>query len=45
LGESTPGTIYITDRGLDLYAVRVYGATAKIRVLRYVPATKKWVAF
>lgn len=45
LGESTPGTIYITDRGVDLYAVRVYGASAKIRVLRYVPATKKWVAF
>jgi hypothetical protein len=25
--------------------VRVYGATAKIRVLRYVRATGKWVAF
>lgn len=43
LGQSTPGTIYITDRGLDLYAVRVYGASAKIRVLRYLRATGKWV--
>ena len=45
LGESTPGTIYITDRALDLYAVRVYGATAKIRILRYVRTTGKWVVF
>lgn len=42
LGESTPGTIYITDRGRDLWAVRVYGATAKIRVTRYTHATRKW---
>lgn len=43
LGESTSGTIYVTDRGRELYAVRVYGASAKIRVLRYVRATGKWV--
>lgn len=43
LGESTPGTIYITDRGKDIWAVRVYGATAKIRVTRYDHATRKWV--
>jgi prepilin-type N-terminal cleavage/methylation domain-containing protein len=43
LGESTPGTIYLTDRGTDLYAVRVYGASAKIRVLRYERGTGKWV--
>lgn len=42
LGESTPGTIYLTDRGQDLYAVRVYGATAKIRVLRYDHGTGRW---
>jgi prepilin-type N-terminal cleavage/methylation domain-containing protein len=42
-GESTPGTIYITDRGRDLWAVRVYGATAKIRVTRYDAATRTWV--
>ncbi len=43
LGESTPGTIYITDRGRDLWAVRVYGATAKIRVTRYDGAKRRWV--
>jgi prepilin-type N-terminal cleavage/methylation domain-containing protein len=42
IGHATPGTIYITDRGEDLYAVRVLGATAKIRVLRYVRETAKW---
>lgn len=42
LGQSTPGTIYITDDGTDLYAVRVFGTSAKIRVLRYVRATGKW---
>ncbi len=41
-GESTPGTIYITDRMSDIYAVRVYGATAKIRVLRYDRGTGRW---
>lgn len=44
LGESTPGTIYITDRGRELWCVRVYGATAKVRVLRYDQGKKKWVA-
>lgn len=43
LGASTPGSIYITDNGRDLWCVRVYGATAKIRVLRYERKTKKWV--
>ena len=44
LGQATPGTIYLTDRAGELYAVRVYGATAKIRVLRYEPGRGKWVA-
>ncbi len=44
LGESTPGTIYITDRAGELYAVRVYGATAKMRVLRYDRGTRRWVS-
>lgn len=42
VGGSTPGTIYISDRVGDVYAVRVYGATAKIRMLRYNPGSKKW---
>jgi prepilin-type N-terminal cleavage/methylation domain-containing protein len=41
-GEATPGTIYLTDHGRDLFAVRVYGATAKIRVLRYDRLKRKW---
>lgn len=44
LGASTPGTIYITDRRSDLYAVRVYGTTAKVRMLRYDRGTKRWVS-
>lgn len=43
-GESTPGTIYLTDGGRDLWAVRVYGTTAKMRVLRYDRSTRKWRA-
>jgi prepilin-type N-terminal cleavage/methylation domain-containing protein len=43
LGESTPGTIYVVSRAKDLFAVRVYGASAKMRVLRYEPSRQKWV--
>ncbi|HEY0143692.1 MAG TPA: GspH/FimT family pseudopilin [Thermoanaerobaculia bacterium] len=42
MGESTPGTIYLTDRAGVLYAVRVYGATARMRVLRYDAGARKW---
>jgi prepilin-type N-terminal cleavage/methylation domain-containing protein len=44
LGESSPGTIYLTDGAGGLYAVRVYGATAKMRVLRYERAQGRWVS-
>jgi prepilin-type N-terminal cleavage/methylation domain-containing protein len=44
LGESTPGTVYLTDDlGRDLFAVRVYGASAKVRVTRYDAGKRKWV--
>lgn len=43
VGESTPGTIYLTDHDGDLWCVRVYGATGKIRTLRYDRGTKKWI--
>ena len=43
LGESTPGTIYLRDRAGEVFAVRVYGASAKVRVLRYQRSTQKWV--
>jgi prepilin-type N-terminal cleavage/methylation domain-containing protein len=42
LGESTSGTIYLTNRNGDVYAVRVFGATAKIRVLRYDRPSARW---
>lgn len=41
-GESTSGTIYITDDAGVLWAVRVFGATARIRSLRYDFAARKW---
>jgi Tfp pilus assembly protein FimT len=44
LGESSSGTVYLTDKAGELYAVRVYGATAKIRTLRYDPRRRRWEA-
>ncbi len=42
MGSGTPGTIYISD-GIDvLYAVRVFGASGKVRLLRYDSGTQKW---
>src|SRR5688500_2571304 len=43
-GESTPGTIYLTDRREELYAVRVYGTPAKVRTLRYDAPSQTWVS-
>lgn len=42
IGQSTSGTIYLTNRNGDLYAVRVMGTSAKIRVLRYNRESRKW---
>jgi prepilin-type N-terminal cleavage/methylation domain-containing protein len=42
LGEATPGTIYITDSISDLYAVRVFGTTGRIRVMRWNNGKSKW---
>lgn len=44
IGQATPGTIYITDNDGDLWCVRVNGATARIRTLRYDRAKKRWVS-
>lgn len=41
-GESTPGTIYITDRAGELWCARVYGATGKVRLLRYNSGSRRW---
>jgi prepilin-type N-terminal cleavage/methylation domain-containing protein len=42
LGEATPGTVYVTEKGGNVFAIRVFGATAKMRVLRYDAKTRKW---
>jgi Tfp pilus assembly protein FimT len=41
-GSGTSGTIYISDGVDQLYAVRVYGATGKVRLLRYDAGRNKW---
>ena len=43
IGESTPGTIYVTDSIEDVYAIRVYGTSGRVRVLRWKGAKAKWV--
>ncbi|OFW06327.1 MAG: hypothetical protein A3I61_06345 [Acidobacteria bacterium RIFCSPLOWO2_02_FULL_68_18] len=43
LGTATAGTIYVRGRDGMQLAVRVLGATARTRVLRYVPRTDQWV--
>jgi type II secretory pathway pseudopilin PulG len=42
-GTATSGTIYIRGRDGTQLAVRVLGATARTRVLRYVSRTREWV--
>lgn len=42
LGESTPGSVYLTDSRLHLVVVRLYGRTAKIRTLVWDPAGRLW---
>lgn len=42
LGTSTSGTIYIAGRGGTQLCVRIFGATARIRVLRFDRATSSW---
>ena len=40
-GTATPGTLYIRGRRAQ-YAVRVLGATARTRMLRFDPGTRAW---
>ena len=42
LGASTPGSLYLTDGRNRLVAVRLYGRTGKIRILRYDPGRERW---
>jgi Type II transport protein GspH len=42
LGESTPGSLYLTDGKRRLVAVRVFGRTGRVRVLTWNPKTRVW---
>jgi prepilin-type N-terminal cleavage/methylation domain-containing protein len=41
-GAATSGTIYITDGAGKLCALRVYGASGRVRVLRYDSVAQRW---
>ena len=43
LGTATPGTIYVRSSDDEQLAIRIVGATARTRVMRYVRATRAWV--
>jgi hypothetical protein len=43
-GTASSGTVYVSGRDGTQWAVRVLGATARARVLRYVPSSGAWVA-
>ncbi len=42
LGESTPGTVYLADSGGHAWAVRVFGGSARVRLLRYDATRRRW---
>jgi Tfp pilus assembly protein FimT len=44
LGTASTGTLYVTDGGRHLYAVVLYGRTARIRVWRYSAARAQWIS-
>jgi len=42
IGTATSGTIYLSGRGGGLIAVRVFGATGRLRVLQFQHASNTW---
>jgi hypothetical protein len=42
LGSSSSGTIYLTDGRSELWAVVLYGATARVRVWRFDRTAGRW---
>lgn len=42
-GSSSSGTMYVHGRERSQYAVRVLGATGRVRVLKYVESLRRWV--
>lgn len=41
-GSASSGTIYVTDGRRGLYAVVLFGPTARLRVWRFVPEGRRW---
>ncbi len=42
-GTASSGTVYLGAGGNGQYAVRVLGATGRVRLLRFRPATRDWI--
>jgi prepilin-type N-terminal cleavage/methylation domain-containing protein len=42
-GSSSSGTLYLRGRDRQQYAVRVLGATGRIRVMRYEESANRWI--
>ena len=42
LGAATAGTIYIRGRGGAQYAVRIFGATGKTRIVKFERRARRW---
>ena len=42
LGTSSSGTLYLRSRNNTQYAVRLVGATARVRVFRFDPRSRRW---
>ena len=43
LGTATPGSVYLTNGAGGVWCLRVFGPTARVRVLRYDARARKWV--
>jgi type II secretory pathway pseudopilin PulG len=43
-GTATAGSLYIRGRGNAQYAIRVFGETGKMRVLRFNSRSRKWMS-
>jgi prepilin-type N-terminal cleavage/methylation domain-containing protein len=42
VGSASSGTIYITDGRSGLFAIVLYGPTARLRVWRFIPRERRW---
>ena len=42
-GSATSGTIYLHGRYATQYAVRILGATGRVRILKYLEGARRWI--